>query len=291
MDKNDYSEITVRVNKEISGVLGNFLIEQGCGGFVCEELEPGQSVELKVYHYNFVEAQALASRVANYLKSLKKMDLDVGQERIKVKMVRKKDWEKFWKRDIKPLQIGEKIVVKPSWGSNEFPDKIVIKIDPKMAFGTGRHETTKLCIKEMERLIRPSDKVLDVGTGSGILAILAAKLGASYVLAIDPDRIAVDSALENIEKNKVKDIVEVRVGTIDEGTSRDYFDLLVANLFKSKIFELFDKIRQTAKADGTIVLSGILDSERDEVSDFLNRKKIKIRRITQERDWLCYVVK
>ena len=291
MGKEDYIEIDIKVNKEIAGTLGNFLIEQGCGGVVCEELEKGQSVELRVYHYNFVEAQALASRVSDYLKSLKKMDLDVGQGRIKIKRVPKKDWEKFWKRDIKPLQIGEKIVVKPSWDKNQFPDKTVIKIDPKMAFGTGRHETTKLCIKEMERLIQPSDKVLDVGTGSGILAILAAKLGASYVLAIDPDRIAVDSVLENIEKNKVKDIVEVRVGTIDERTPSNHFDVVVANLFKSKILELFEKIKKTAKEDGTIVLSGILDSERDEVSDFLEKNRTKTTRITQDGGWLCYVVK
>lgn len=291
MDKNDYSEITVRVNKEISGVLGNFLIEQGCGGFVCEELEPGQSVELKVYHYNLVEAQALASRVSNYLKSLKKMDLDVGQEMIKIKKVRKKDWEKFWKRDIKPLQIGEKIVVKPSWDSNEFPDKIVIKIDPKMAFGTGRHETTQMCMREIENLIQPGDRVLDVGTGSGILAILAAKLGASHVLAIDTDRIAIDSASENIEKNSLKDVVKVKVGTVDKKIPGKSFDLVVANLFKSRILELFEKIQKTAKEDATIILSGILDSERDEISGFLEEKKTKIERVTQDAGWLCFVVR
>jgi len=290
LDGKDYSEITIRVNKEISGALGNFLIELGCGGVVFEELKQKQSVELRVYHYNFVEAQALASQVSNYLKSLKKMDLDVGQEKITVKKVRKKDWEKFWKRDIRPIQIGETIVVKPSWEEKEFPDKIVINIDPKMAFGTGRHETTKLCVKEMERLIQPGDRVLDVGTGSGILAILAAKLRASSVLAIDPDRIAVDSALENVVKNKVKDVVEVRAGTIDEKTPRKFFDLVVANLFKSKILDLFEKIEKTAKEDGVIILSGILDSERDEVSDFLKKKKAKIKRITQDGGWLCLVV-
>jgi ribosomal protein L11 methyltransferase len=291
LDKRDYSEITIRVSKEISGTLGNFLIEQGCGGFVLQELEQGQSVELRVYHYNFVEAQTLASEVSNYLKSLKKMDLDVGEEKIKVKKVRKRDWEKFWKRDIKPIRIGEKIVVKPSWDRNEFPDKIVIKIDPKMAFGTGRHETTKLCIKEIERLIQPGDRVLDVGTGSGILAVLAAKLGATRVLAVDPDPIAADSASENIEKNKVKHRAEVRAGTIDDKTPRNYFDLVVANLFKSRIFELFDRIKETAKHNGVIILSGILDSERDEVSDFLKRKKVKVKKITQEGAWLCYVLR
>jgi len=291
LGKEVYIEIEIKVNKEIVGILGNFLIEQGCGGFVLDEEEQGQSVELKVYHCNLAEAQALAGKVLKYLNSLKKMDLDVGQERIKVKTVRKRDWQKFWKRDLKPIQIGEKIVVKPSWDKKDLPDKIVIKIDPKMAFGTGRHETTKLCIKEIQRLIQPDDRVLDVGTGSGILAVISAKLGASYVLAIDPDRIAIDSAQENIEKNEVKDIVEVKVGTINEKTPKGYFDLVVANLFKSKIIELFGKIKKTAKKSGVIILSGVLDSERDEVSDFLKKRKTKIERITQDGGWLCFVVK
>lgn len=291
MGKEDYIEIEIKVNKEIAGPLGNFLIEQGSGGFVLDEEEQSQSVELKVYHYNLAEAQALASRISNYLGSLKKMDLDVGEERIKIKKVRKRDWQKFWKRDLKPIQIGEKIVVKPSWDKKDSPDKIVIKIDPKMAFGTGRHETTKLCIKEIQRLIQPDDRVLDVGTGSGILAVVSAKLGASYVLAVDPDRIAIDSAQENIEKNEVKDIVEVKVGTINEKTPKGYFDLVVANLFKSKIIELFGKIKKTAKNSGVIILSGVLDSERYEVSDFLKKKKTKIERITQDGGWLCFVVK
>ncbi len=291
MDRKNYSEIRIRVNKEIADTLSNFLIEQGCGGVVFEELEQGQSVEIKAYYYNFIEAQSLASKVMKYLRSLKKMDIDVGQEKIRVRDVRKKDWEKFWKRDIKPIQIGEKIVVKPSWDRKKLWGRIVIKIDPKMAFGTGRHETTQLCMKEIERLIQPQDRILDVGTGSGILAILAAKLGASYVLALDTDRIAIDSAGENIEKNDVKDIVELRVGTVNKKTPQKHFDLVVANLFKSKIFELFEKIKKTPKQDGIIILSGILDSERDEVSDFLKKKKSKILRITQDDAWLCFVVK
>lgn len=291
MDKKGYSEISIRVNKEIASALSNFLIEQGCGGVVFEELEQGQSVEIRVYYYNFIEAQSLASKVLNYLESLKEMDLDVGEEKIMVRKVRKKDWEKFWKRDIKPILIGDKIVVKPSWDRKKYPGKIILKIDPKMAFGTGRHETTQLCIKEIERLIQPQDRVLDVGTGSGILSILAAKLGASYILALDTDRVAIDNAGENIQKNDIKDKVELRVGTVDKKTPKNYFDLVVANLFKSKILELFEKIKKTPKQDGIIILSGILDSERDEVSDFLKKKKTKILRITQDGGWLCYVVK
>lgn len=290
MERKNYSEISIRVNKEIADTLSNFLIEQGCGGFVFEELEQGQSVEIKAYYYNFIEAQSLASKVMKYLRSLKELDIDVGQEKIRVRDVRKKDWEKFWKRDIKPIQIGEKIVVKPSWDRKKLWGRVVLKIDPKMAFGTGRHETTQLCMKEIERLIQPQDRLLDVGTGSGILAILAAKLGASYVLALDIDRIAIDSAGENIEKNDVKDIVKLRVGTVDEKTPKRSFDLVVANLFKSKIFELFGKIKKTPKQDGIIILSGILDSERDEVSDFLKKKKSKILRITQDDAWLCFIV-
>lgn len=291
LEDRNYVEVDIKVNREVAEGLGNFLIDWGCGGFILEELEQGRSVRLRVYHYNFVEAQTLASEVLNYLRSLKKMNLDVGEEKIKVKKVRKGDWEKFWKREIKPIGIGEKIVVKSSWDRKEFPDKIAINIDPKMAFGTGRHETTRLCMREMERLVQPDHRILDVGTGSGILAILAAKLGASYVLAVDPDRTAVDSASENIEKNKVEERVEVRVGTIDDKTPRNHFDLVVANLFKSRIFELFDRIEQTAKHDGIIILSGVLDSERDEVSDFLKRKKTKVGKTTQEGAWLCYVLR
>lgn len=289
-DKN-YIQVDIKVNQEVAEGLGNFLIESGCGGFVLEESGKARSVEFRVYLRNSSEADSLRRKVSNYLKSMRKLALNVGQGKIGVKKVRKKDWEKFWKRDIKPIGIGEKIVVKPSWDRKKFPDKIVIKIDPKMAFGTGRHETTRLCIKQIERLIQPGDRVLDLGTGSGILAILAAKLGASHVLAVDPDRTAVDSASENIEKNKVEDRVEVKAGTIDDKTPRDYFNLVVANLFKSRIFELFDRIKDTVKHDGIMILSGVLDSERDEVSDFLKRKKAEVEKITQEGGWLCYVLR
>lgn len=291
MENKSYVEVKIRVNKEITEGLANLLIEQGCGGLVIEESGRRHSLELRVYLRNSAEANSLVGKVSRYLKCLKELNLNVGEEKIGVRQIRKQDWEKFWKRDIKPIGIGEKIVVQPTWVREEYPDKIVINIDPKMAFGTGRHETTRLCITQMERLIKREHRVLDVGTGSGILAILAAKLGASYVLAIDPDRIAIDSARENIEKNKVQDVVELRVGTMDERTPSNYFDVVVANLFSSKIFELFERIKQTTKDNGIIILSGILDSERDEVSDFLKKKKMSIEQIIQDGGWLCYVAK
>jgi len=286
-----YVEVSIRANGQVTEALGNFLIEQGCGGFVLQESEPGRPVEFKVYVHAFSEADSLSIKVSKYLKSLRELDVSVGQEKIAVREIRKEDWERFWKRDIKPLPVGQRIIVKPSWDKAKFPGKMVIKIDPKMAFGTGRHETTRLCMEEMERLVQPDQRILDVGTGSGILAILAAKLGASHVLALDPDPIAADSARENIKKNKVEQIVEVRTGTIDRETPRRYFDLTVANLFKARIFELFDRIQKTLKDDGVSVLSGILDSERDEVSAFLKRKKARTEKISHEGGWLCYVAR
>ena len=291
MEDENYVEVSIRAGGQITEALGNFLIEQGCGGFVLVESEPNQPVEFKVYVHASSEADSLSRKVSRYLKSLRELDANVGQEKITVKEIRKEDWERFWKRDIKPLPVGQRIIVKPSWDKAKLPNKMVINIDPKMAFGTGRHETTRLCMIEMERLVQPDHRILDVGTGSGILAILAAKLGASYVLALDPDPIAADSARENIKKNRVEQIVEVRTGTIDRETPRHNFDLAAANLFKARIFELFDGIQETLKDDGVAVLSGILDSERDEVSAFLKRKRAKTEKISHEGGWLCYVVR
>ena len=284
-------EIRVKAKVGLSEPLSNFLIEQETGGVVVENQGKEDELVLKSYAPTKDQAQSLKKKLSLYLRSLEGLGYDVGEKKITFRKIKKKVWEKFWKRDFEPFSVTDRIIIKPSWNKKRFYGKMVIKIDPKMAFGTGKHESTKLCIKELEKYVRPKDKILDLGTGSGILAIISAKLDASYILGLDIDEIAIENAFENVKHNRVGKKIELRVGTVDKNTPENYFDLIVANLFKLKIFELFDRIKRTVKKGGIIILSGILESEKKQTERFLLKKGVEIVEIKRMNEWVCFVIK
>jgi ribosomal protein L11 methyltransferase len=281
----------VKAKVGLSEPLSNFLIEQETGGVVVENQGKEDELVLKSYVPTKDQAQSLKKKLSLYLRSLEGIGFDVGEKKITFRKIKKKVWEKFWKRDFEPFSVTNRIMIKPSWNKERFYGKMVIKIDPKMAFGTGKHESTKLCIRELEKYVKPKDKVLDLGTGSGILSIISAKLGASYILGLDIDKIAIENAYENVKHNRIGKKIELRVGTVDKNTPKNYFDLVVANLFKLKIIELFDRIKRVVKKNGIIILSGILDSEKKETERFLRGRKIKIIKMIRMNEWVCFIVK
>ena len=208
-------------------------------------------------------------------------------EIINNKIIEDTDWSKEWKKFYKPFKIGKNIVVKPSW--EEFintDNNLVIDIDPGMAFGTGTHETTSLCIEVLEELNLSDELVYDVGTGSGILAIAAAKLGAKKVVAIDIDPISVKATIENVKLNNTENIVSVYEGNLLDSVSIKG-DIIIANILPNIIIELIPDVRKVINASGYFISSGILIEKLDKVKNQLINYNFKIIEIKEKGDWVC----
>jgi len=199
------------------------------------------------------------------------------------------DWANAWKKHFHVLQIGQRIVVKPPWQEHQpQPDEVVIELDPGMAFGTGLHPTTRMCLQALEEHLKPGAKVLDLGTGSGILAIAAAKLGAGSVLALDNDPLAVKAARANVRSNGVQDIVTVELGSLDKAT--DEFELVLVNILARVIVELagqglVDRVRPA----GLMIAAGIIEEQEAEVAAALGEHGMGIVERRQEKDWVTLV--
>lgn len=198
------------------------------------------------------------------------------------------DWELSWRRGLQPRKVSRRLVVKPSWtGWETSPGEIVIEIDPQMAFGTGEHATTRGCLRLLDTHLRPGSRVLDVGSGSGILAIAAARLGASEVLAVEYDPDANINARENIERNDVGGIIELRETMADDallGEAGD-FDLIVANILSGVIRPLLPAFARALKDDGQLIVSGILQSESEEVVQNATAAGFALVEEDREEDW------
>ncbi|NOK85869.1 MAG: Ribosomal protein L11 methylase PrmA [Chloroflexi bacterium AL-W] len=199
------------------------------------------------------------------------------------------DWANAWKDHYHPIRLGKRILIRPVWHDVEIqPNDIELALDPGMAFGTGTHPTTQLCLIALEDVVKPGVRVLDLGSGSGILAIAAAKLGASYVLGLDIDELAVSSSKENIERNNVQDKVFVEQGSLENViTSARRFDLIVVNIIAKIIIEMCQNgLGQTVRPGGLAVFSGIVDYQVPEVEEALRATGLIPHNHRQQGDWM-----
>lgn len=210
-------------------------------------------------------------------------DLDAA---VTVGKVDDQDWATAWKAYYKPERIGDRIVVSPSWETFEpAPGDIVIKLDPGMAFGTGKHPTTALCVRELEATVRPGTRVLDVGTGSGILSVAVAKLGAGRVVAVDLDPVAVEVARENVEVNGVQDTVTVVQGDLAAGVSGE-FDIIVANIIADVIIRLLPDVPKLLAPGGRFIGCGIIDERRQDVERAVGAAGLRVDHVRTSGDWV-----
>ncbi len=267
--------------------ISNFLFEQGINGI--EEVEvDSETQRLKAYLKAEEDSERILYYLRRYLRSIKKIETEPIEIDLKTDFILDEDWVESWKRFFKPIRIGKRIVVKPPWSrSNLKREGISIDINPGMAFGTGSHPTTKLCLKAIERRIMAERySVLDVGTGSGILAIASARLGAKKVLGLDIDEKAVEVARENVERNGVGEIVAIRKGSI--GIVRGCFDIVVSNLdFRGLSRMRIPLIRHT-KRNGILIISGILEKEEDRIcKHYLKGDFLRLIETDREGEWIC----
>lgn len=202
------------------------------------------------------------------------------------------DWSESWKEFFWPEKISENIVVKPTW--REYApseNEIVLEIDPGMAFGTGTHPTTALCIRMIEKYLKPGASFFDVGTGSGILMIAAAKLGSGYLLGTDKDEMAVEIAEKNLLLNNVKpEKFRVMTCNLAHGVT-EQFDMIVANILSQVIVVLLDDVKNILAQDGIFICSGIIEENRDTVTEKMRALSFEISEIQSEQGWVAIVGK
>ncbi len=206
--------------------------------------------------------------------------------------IKDEDWAHAWKAHYKPFRVGRRLWIQPSWDTSQLSqsDDIVLTLDPGMAFGTGLHPTTQMCLQAVESLVQPGMTVLDVGTGSGILAIAAGKLGAAGVLAIDNDPQAVSAAEANIAMNELAGRVSARLGVLDDLTAGHY-DLVLVNILAPVIIGLLQhgRLLEYIAPEGRLILSGIIDTQQPDVESALRESGGFVETNLTVRDWITLI--
>ncbi len=274
----NYKEFIIKANPYIPDLLSGFMWELNISGINEEENS------LKV----FAEEKSGITRkdINNQLQKLVDNKI-ITSFNIEEELLEDKNWNEEWEKGINVVEVSGNIVIKPSFKNySNIENKIVITIDPKMSFGTGEHETTKLVIQFLEKYIKQGIKVLDVGMGTGILAIAAIKLGARSVLAVDNDKWCFENAKENCSLNNVADRVEIRLSEIKQVEEKD-FDLILANIQKNVLLDIFEEVKNKLSKNGIVILSGLLiEDEKDVVEKYKELKLIDRKMIGE---WLALV--
>lgn len=233
--------------------------------------------------------ERLPQRQENLQQALKRLAKDhVARSQVLLAIVDDEDWAESWKAYFDPIRITDRVVIKPTWRSFDAnPEDIVLELDPGMAFGTGSHATTAMCIQLLEKYLFPGAAVLDVGTGSGILLVAGGKLGAGWMVGSDNDPVAVAIARKNLQLNGIgPDRCGLIVGDLIAGL-KGAFDLIMANILTEVVLLLLDDIKTVLAPGGILVCSGIIDSKRALVQEKLIAQGFDILTVTGQEDWVA----
>ena len=307
----DYVELIVHTTTAGSDAVSDVLMEAGASGTMIEDkadipdpskphgiweiIDPKlleSMPEDVLVHAWFEENPALPSLIENItgrLSQLHDTAENIGSLRVETRSVNDKSWADVWKKYFKPFYAGQHLVVKPTWEPfDPAPGDRVIEIDPGMAFGSGTHETTGMCLSVLEENIRGGEEIIDVGTGSGILAIGAALLGAGHVLAVDIDPDAVKVAAENVANNHVQDIVTVQQGNLLEKVDA-VCDICVANIISDIIISFAAPLMSHIRPGGLFICSGIVSMRADEVAQALLDAGYEILQKYTRGEWTAFL--
>ncbi|WP_062198729.1 50S ribosomal protein L11 methyltransferase [Massilibacterium senegalense] len=308
-----WSEISIHTTHEAIEAISNILHEAGSSGVVIEDpmdLErswdttfgevyqlnpndyPEEGVIIKAYLPMTSFLGETVEEIKEAINQLMLYDIDLGQNKVTISEVNEEEWSSAWKKYYKPVRVSKRLTITPTWEEykKESEDELVIELDPGMAFGTGTHPTTVLCIRALEKYMKQNDHVIDVGTGSGVLSIAAAKLGAASVAAYDLDEVAVKAATVNVKLNKVQDIV-----TVKQNNLLDRIDgtvaVIVGNLLAEIILRFTDDAYQVLKPNGLYITSGIIKGKKNEVQEALVKSGFSIVEVSELEDWVAIIAK
>ena len=250
----------------------------------------GEVAVVKAYFSEEDNMEEVLEYINKKMAELKDLGIDTGLAKVESEKMYEEDWANNWKKYYKPTKIGERIVVKPTWEEyNATDDELVLELDPGMAFGTGTHETTRMCIQALDKYVKEDSTVFDVGCGSGILAIAAAKLGAKKAVGVDLDPVAVESAKENVGFNNL-DNIEILYGNLVE-VIEGKADIVVANIIAEVICILTEDVKRVLKEDGYFITSGIIHDRVDMVTTKLKETGFEIVEVNKDGEWNCIVAK
>ncbi|WP_408954871.1 50S ribosomal protein L11 methyltransferase [Natroniella sp. ANB-PHB2] len=286
-----WKELEIRTTHQAFAAITNLLDKFGIESIFKEELSEGDEDEILIKAY--CEEDSFSSQKLVELKAkitnLKDYNLDIGNAKLKVSQLQEEDWANNWKENFKPLKVTEKIVIKPTWEDYQAStDEIIIEIDPGQAFGTGQHETTTSCLEMIEKYLAAGANCLDIGTGTGILAIAAAKLEASATVGVDISPVAITAAQENAQLNQIADEIEFLEGDLVKVVDQDY-DLVIANILPHIILDLIPDLNKVLKSSGKFILSGIVEEKLDRVKERLEEYQFKVEEIIQKNEWVTVV--
>jgi ribosomal protein L11 methyltransferase len=308
-----WSEIAIHTTNEAVEPISNILHEAGASGVVIEdpyELEkeredrfgeiyqlnpddyPEEGVIVKAYLPVNSFLGETVDEIKEAINGLILHNIDIGRNTVTISEVNEEEWATAWKKYYHPVKISKKFTIVPTW--EEYTpvssDELIIELDPGMAFGTGTHPTTVMCIQALERTVQPGDQVIDVGTGSGVLSIAAGLLGAARIQALDLDEVAVNSARINIKLNKVNDRATVSQNNLLDGIN-ETVDIVVANILAEVIVRFTNDAARIVKPGGYFITSGIILQKKQEVKDAIVSAGFEIEETIQMEDWVAFIAK
>ena len=306
----NWIEITIHTTNEASEIVESILLDYGSTGVAIEdpttleenlhddfgtivELSPTDYPEVGVIVKGYINElnfdDETFNRFKDELEQLGK-NINIGEFfKIETTTIQDSDWENSWKDYFDILNIGEKFVIVPTWREYENEeDKYVINIDPGMAFGTGGHETTSLCIKNLEKYVKPHDNVIDVGCGSGILSIAASYLTDGSLKAVDLDKLAVDVSRENFVLNNLENRIEVEEASLLTKETKKY-DVIVANILAHIIELMLEDAYKLLEDGGYFITSGIIKDKKDELLEKMLKQGFKLVEETSDNEWYSFV--
>ena len=306
-----WSELSIHTTNEAVEAISNILHEAGASGVVIEDseelLREREDVFGEIYSLNPDDFPVDGVRVKAYLaetsflletveeiklaiNNLQNFNIDLGHNHVTVQEVDEEDWATAWKKYYHPVKISNRFTIVPTWEDYERvnTDELIIELDPGMAFGTGTHPTTVMCLQALEKTVQKGISVIDVGTGSGVLSIGAAKLGAASIHALDLDEVAVQSAKENIALNKVNNIVQVTHGNLLDNVN-EQADIVVANILAEIIMTFTNDAYSIVKNGGLFITSGIIATKKDDVRHSLQQAGFEIEEVMMMEDWVTII--
>lgn len=307
----NWIEITIHTTNEASEIVESILLDYGSTGVAIEdpttleenlhddfgtivELSPTDYPEVGVIVKGYINElnfdDETFNRFKDELEQLGK-NINIGEFfKIETTTIQDSDWENSWKDYFDILNIGEKFVIVPTWREYENEEgKYVINIDPGMAFGTGGHETTSLCIKNLEKYVKPHDNVIDVGCGSGILSIATSYLTDGSLKAVDLDKLAVDVSRENFALNNLENRIEVEEASLLTKETKKY-DVIVANILAHIIELMLEDAYKLLEDGGYFITSGIIKDKKDELLEKMLEQGFKLVEETSDNEWYSFVV-